>query len=108
MTAERASGQTSLFGLLGGGGPVAGGKPRVQDYPSTEPWDVRETLAREKATLGFYVSGYGFPLYRGGPMHYAKEVGVVNVLAAMQRFADMNADNRQAGAWQPAQGLVAG
>ena len=55
-----------------------------------------------------YVSGYGFPLYRGGPMHYAKEVGVVNVLAAMQRFADMDADNRQAGAWQPAQGLVAG
>ena len=55
-----------------------------------------------------YVSGYGFPLYRGGPMHYAKEVGVVNVLAAMQRFADMDTDNRQAGAWQPAQGLVAG
>jgi len=63
MTAERASGQTSLFGLLGGGGPVAGGKPRVQDYPTSEPWDVRETLAREKATLGFYVSGHPLDRY---------------------------------------------
>ena len=55
-----------------------------------------------------YVSGYGFPLYRGGPMYYATEVGMVNVLAAMQRFAEMDADNRQAGAWRPAQGLLAG
>ena len=55
-----------------------------------------------------YVSGYGFPLYRGGPMHYANEVGIMNVLAAMQRFAEMDTDNRQAGAWRPAQGLLAG
>ncbi len=65
MSAERASGQTSLFGLLGGAGagPTTGSKPRAQDYPSTEPWDVRETLAREKATLGFYVSGHPLDRY---------------------------------------------
>jgi DNA polymerase-3 subunit alpha len=66
LSAERASGQTSLFGLLGGGGgggPVAGSVPRAQDYPTSEPWDVRETLAREKATLGFYVSGHPLDRY---------------------------------------------
>ncbi|HUL93853.1 MAG TPA: 3-hydroxyacyl-CoA dehydrogenase NAD-binding domain-containing protein [Burkholderiales bacterium] len=34
-----------------------------------------------------YLTGYGFPLYRGGPMFYADEVGLYNVVAAMQRFA---------------------
>ncbi len=65
MSAERASGQTSLFGLLGGGagGPTAGTPPRAQDYPACEPWDVREMLAREKATLGFYVSGHPLDRY---------------------------------------------
>ncbi|MEM7020497.1 MAG: 3-hydroxyacyl-CoA dehydrogenase family protein, partial [Pseudomonadota bacterium] len=26
-----------------------------------------------------YINGYGFPAYRGGPMHYADEIGVKNV-----------------------------
>ena len=34
-----------------------------------------------------YLTGYGFPLYRGGPMFYADEVGLYNVVAAMKRFA---------------------
>ena len=34
-----------------------------------------------------YLTGYGFPLYRGGPMHYANEIGLFNVVHAMQRFA---------------------
>jgi len=33
-----------------------------------------------------YLAGYGFPRYRGGPMHYANEVGLGRVVAAMQRF----------------------
>ena len=37
---------------------------RLDDYPQIEPWDLRETLVREKATLGFYVSGH--PLDRYG------------------------------------------
>src|SRR5262249_535567 len=32
-----------------------------------------------------YLTGYGFPLYRGGPMFYADEVGLYNVLAPMAR-----------------------
>ena len=34
-----------------------------------------------------YLTGYGFPLYRGGPMHYADTVGLFNVIRAMRRFA---------------------
>jgi hypothetical protein len=30
-----------------------------------------------------YLTGYGFPLWRGGPMHYAGEVGLFNVVQAM-------------------------
>src|SRR5437868_6306035 len=33
-----------------------------------------------------YLTGYGFPPYRGGPMFYADTVGLDKVLAAIQRF----------------------
>jgi 3-hydroxyacyl-CoA dehydrogenase len=34
-----------------------------------------------------YLTGYGFPLWRGGPMHFADQVGLANLVDAMQRFA---------------------
>ncbi|HEY4374996.1 MAG TPA: 3-hydroxyacyl-CoA dehydrogenase NAD-binding domain-containing protein, partial [Burkholderiales bacterium] len=34
-----------------------------------------------------YMTGYGFPTYRGGPMFYADTVGLPNVVAAMQKYA---------------------
>jgi len=34
-----------------------------------------------------YLTGYGFPLYRGGPMFYASCVGLDKVLLAVQRYA---------------------
>jgi 3-hydroxyacyl-CoA dehydrogenase len=34
-----------------------------------------------------YLTGYGFPLYRGGPMFYADTVGLPNVLAAIEKYA---------------------
>src|SRR5882672_4662436 len=34
-----------------------------------------------------YLTGYGFPVYRGGPMFYADEVGLYNVVASVKRFA---------------------
>jgi len=47
-----------------------------------------------------YLTGYGFPLHRGGPMCYADTVGLFNVTAAMKRFAQNPLDD---GAfWQPA------
>ncbi|AJY14706.1 enoyl-CoA hydratase/isomerase family protein [Burkholderia dolosa] len=35
-----------------------------------------------------FLHGYGFPRYRGGPMHYADTVGLANVLADIRAFAD--------------------
>ena len=47
-----------------------------------------------------YIFGYGFPVHRGGPLCYANEVGLFNVVAAMQRFAKNPLDD--AAFWQPA------
>ncbi|MGH8851074.1 MAG: 3-hydroxyacyl-CoA dehydrogenase NAD-binding domain-containing protein [Casimicrobiaceae bacterium] len=47
-----------------------------------------------------YLTGYGFPVYRGGPMYYADTVGLYNVIRAMHRFAV--AGRGDATFWQPA------
>jgi len=33
-----------------------------------------------------YITGYGFPMHRGGPMLYADQVGLFNVVQTMKRF----------------------
>jgi 3-hydroxyacyl-CoA dehydrogenase len=47
-----------------------------------------------------YLTGYGFPLHRGGPMCYADTVGLFNVVQAMKRFAKNPLDDAEF--WQPA------
>jgi 3-hydroxyacyl-CoA dehydrogenase len=47
-----------------------------------------------------YLTGYGFPRYRGGPMHYVDAVGLFNVIRAMHRFAA--AGRGDPAFWQPA------
>jgi 3-hydroxyacyl-CoA dehydrogenase len=47
-----------------------------------------------------YLTGYGFPLHRGGPMNYADQVGLFNVVGAMKRFAANPLDDAEF--WQPA------
>ena len=47
-----------------------------------------------------YLMGYGFPIYRGGPMNYADQVGLFNVVQSMGRFAQNPLDD--AAFWQPA------
>jgi 3-hydroxyacyl-CoA dehydrogenase len=49
-----------------------------------------------------YLTGYGFPLYRGGPMFYADTVGLPNVLAAIHKYAK----GHHGDAWKPAPLLV--
>ncbi|MDN4054946.1 3-hydroxyacyl-CoA dehydrogenase NAD-binding domain-containing protein [Massilia sp. YIM B02763] len=49
-----------------------------------------------------YLAGYGFPLFRGGPMFYADTVGLPAVLAAIERFAG----GYRGDAWVPAPLLV--
>jgi 3-hydroxyacyl-CoA dehydrogenase len=51
-----------------------------------------------------YLTGYGFPVAKGGPMFHAQQVGLDNVVATMKRFAgNPNADPAF---WQPAPLLV--
>ena len=47
-----------------------------------------------------YLTGYGFPIYRGGPMHYAGEQGLFNLVQAMNRFAQNPRDDQAF--WTPA------
>jgi 3-hydroxyacyl-CoA dehydrogenase len=45
-----------------------------------------------------YLTGYGFPMHRGGPMLYADQVGLYNVARRMTEFAAASGDPF----WQPA------
>ncbi|MCY7319345.1 MAG: enoyl-CoA hydratase/isomerase family protein [Ramlibacter sp.] len=47
-----------------------------------------------------YLTGYGFPSHRGGPMMYADQVGLFNVVQAMKRFQQNPRDD--ATFWEPA------
>ena len=47
-----------------------------------------------------YLNGYGFPRYRGGPMRYADEVGLPNVVRALRRIATESPAD--AAYWAPA------
>jgi 3-hydroxyacyl-CoA dehydrogenase len=47
-----------------------------------------------------YLTGYGFPAFRGGPMCYADTQGLFNVVASMRRFAKNPLDD--ATFWEPA------
>jgi 3-hydroxyacyl-CoA dehydrogenase len=45
-----------------------------------------------------YLTGYGFPDFRGGPLFYADTVGLPNILRAMREFAK----GYQPDGWEPA------
>jgi 3-hydroxyacyl-CoA dehydrogenase len=50
---------------------------------------VEEGYALRAADIDvIYVTGYGFPAYRGGPMWYAGAVGLKNVYDSVQKFAE--------------------
>ena len=68
---DRASGQTSLFGLF----TAASSTPDAAavDYPEVEAWDRAELLKREKQALGCYVSGHPLDRYGNKPAR----IGVV-------------------------------
>jgi 3-hydroxyacyl-CoA dehydrogenase len=47
-----------------------------------------------------YLTGYGFPRWRGGPMYYAEQVGLDRVVARMREFAGNTPGDPEF--WQPA------
>jgi DNA polymerase-3 subunit alpha len=64
-SADRESGQTDMFGaLLGDGGSALNGGRRTSFPELREPWSRNDKLKREKASLGFYVSGHPLDGYK--------------------------------------------
>ena len=64
-SADRESGQVDLFGALMSADQSQLGSGRRTSFPEVaEPWARHETLKREKATLGFYVSGHPLDGFR--------------------------------------------
>jgi 3-hydroxyacyl-CoA dehydrogenase len=62
---------------------------------------LEEGIAAKASDIDIvYLTGYGFPMHRGGPMLYADQVGLFNVVQAMQRFARNPLDDARF--WQPA------
>ena len=62
---------------------------------------LEEGIASKASDIDMvYLTGYGFPLWRGGPMCYADQQGLFNVVQAMKRFARNPHDD--ASFWQPA------
>ncbi|WP_137926707.1 3-hydroxyacyl-CoA dehydrogenase NAD-binding domain-containing protein [Cupriavidus sp. 2SB] len=49
---------------------------------------LEEGIASKASDIDMvYLTGYGFPLFRGGPMLYADQVGLFNVAQSMKRYA---------------------
>jgi 3-hydroxyacyl-CoA dehydrogenase len=62
---------------------------------------VEEGIASKASDIDMvYLTGYGFPLWRGGPMRYADEYGLFNVVQRMHQFAANPQDD--ATFWKPA------
>jgi 3-hydroxyacyl-CoA dehydrogenase len=62
---------------------------------------LEEGIANKASDIDVvYIFGYGFPVHRGGPLNYANEVGLFNVVQAMKRFAKNPLDDAKF--WQPA------
>jgi 3-hydroxyacyl-CoA dehydrogenase len=45
-----------------------------------------------------WVNGYGWPVYRGGPMYYADSIGLGKLMARLKEFQEQDSDDF----WEPA------
>ena len=62
---------------------------------------LEEGIAAKASDIDMvYITGYGFPIFRGGPMLYADQIGLFNVVQAMHRFAANPLDDAEF--WKPA------
>ncbi|MGZ5037962.1 MAG: 3-hydroxyacyl-CoA dehydrogenase NAD-binding domain-containing protein [Usitatibacter sp.] len=62
---------------------------------------LEEGIAQRASDIDMvYLTGYGFPLKRGGPMFHADTVGLDKVVASMKRFAAN--PHGDPGFWEPA------
>jgi 3-hydroxyacyl-CoA dehydrogenase len=62
---------------------------------------LEEGIAQRASDIDVvYLTGYGFPAWRGGPMHHADSVGLYSVVRSMRRFAKN--PHGDPAAWEPA------
>jgi 3-hydroxyacyl-CoA dehydrogenase len=62
---------------------------------------LEEGIAAKASDIDMvYLTGYGFPLWRGGPMCWADQFGLIKAVRTMRRFAANPHDD--AAAWEPA------
>ena len=67
---------------------------------------LEEGIAQRASDIDvIYLTGYGFPLWRGGPMHYAESVGLSNVVESINGFA--KTPHADPAFWVPASNLAA-
>ena len=51
---------------------------------------MSEGVAQRAADIDVvYINGYGFPIWRGGPMHHANALGLDNVVEKLQKYKEM-------------------
>lgn len=95
---DRERGQTSLFERRDVGSSLGISHPQLPNLPE---WHINELLAREKALLGFYVSGHPLTSYQDEVKAFAsvsladldkaadgQEVSVAGIITAFKRTAD--------------------
>ena len=64
---------------------------------------LEEGVAQRSSDMDIvYINGYGFPIWRGGPMFYANSIGLDKVLEKINKFAEKDEDF-----WKPSDLLVA-
>ncbi len=62
---------------------------------------LEEGIAQRASDIDVvYLAGYGFPVFRGGPMRFADEVGLLDVVRSMARFAAL--PHADGAFWKPA------
>jgi 3-hydroxyacyl-CoA dehydrogenase len=60
---------------------------------------LEEGIAQRASDIDIvYLTGYGFPVYRGGPLKYADEVGLFKVIQSCEKFFAVSQDEF----WKPA------
>ena len=66
---------------------------------------LEEGIAQRASDIDVvYLTGYGFPVHRGGPMFHASRVGLKSVLRRMREFAAN--PHAEPGFWKPAKLIV--
>ena len=59
---------------------------------------MEEGVAQRSGDMDIvYINGYGFPIWRGGPMFYANQLGLSEVINKMSAFSELDQNF-----WQPA------